>query len=98
MSTYYAFSCRDCGASSGKAFNQAPERAAALLGVLGCIEAVESADPWGMFEVSFGDHDARALVDFARCHRGHDLAVVNEYERFPDLARPCPEHGASPTA
>lgn len=95
MSIYYAFSCRGCGESSGRAFNHAPERATALLRVLGCVEAVETADPWGMFEVTFGDDDARALVDFARRHRGHDLAVVSEYERFPDPVRFCPEHGTT---
>jgi hypothetical protein len=95
MSTYYAFSCRDCGESSGRAFNHAPDRAAALLGVLGCVEAIETADPWGMFEVTFGDGEARALVDFARCHRGHELIVVSEYERFPEPVRQCPNHGAT---
>ena len=84
MSTYYAVSCHDCKDSGPRAFNHAEDRAKAVVGVLLCIINVEQADPWGLFEVEFGDTDGRDFYEFAKTHRHHRLEVVDEYSRYPE--------------
>lgn len=78
MSDYWSVYCHTCKESSHTDINRGEEKLRALVKLLPAIEQLREADINGILEIQV-EYYGPELIDFCLTHKGHDLAIHDEY-------------------